>query len=49
MRQGFEHVHEVVPILVDHEVSTTNWAEKIGYAEWKESSDREAPVVAEVS
>ena len=37
MRQGFEHVHEVVPILVDHEVSTTNWADKVGYDEWKES------------
>lgn len=35
MRAGFEHVHETVPILVDHEVSTTNWAEKIAYDEWR--------------
>ena len=26
-------VREVVPILVDHEVSTTSWAEKVPYAE----------------
>jgi DNA polymerase I len=36
MSQGFEHINEVVPILVDHEVSLTNWAEKISYDEWKE-------------
>lgn len=36
MRQGFEHIHEVVPILVDHEVSLSNWAEKMSYDEWKE-------------
>jgi hypothetical protein len=30
-------LHEVVPIEVDHEVSTTNWADKIDYDEWKES------------
>jgi DNA polymerase I-like protein with 3'-5' exonuclease and polymerase domains len=28
-------VNEVVPIEVDHEVSTTNWAEKIPYDEWR--------------
>ena len=27
-------LHEVVPIEVDHEVSVTNWAEKITYEEW---------------
>ena len=32
-----EEIHEIVPILVDHEVSTTNWAEKIPYEEWKEA------------
>jgi DNA polymerase I len=34
MWRGFEHIHEVVPILVDHEVSVTTWADKIGYDEW---------------
>lgn len=27
-------LHEVVPIEVDHEVSTTTWAEKKSYEEW---------------
>lgn len=30
-------VSEVVPIQVDLEVSTTSWADKISYEEWKES------------
>lgn len=30
-----ETVNEVVPIEVDHEVSTTNWAEKVPYDEWR--------------
>lgn len=34
MRQGFEHIHEVVPILVDIEVSVETWADKVSYAEW---------------
>jgi DNA polymerase I len=29
-------VNEIVPIAVDHEVSTTSWAEKISYEEWVE-------------
>ena len=29
-----EDVNEIVPILVDHEVSTTTWADKIEYDEW---------------
>lgn len=28
-------LHEVIPIEVDHEVSTTNWAEKEAYEEWR--------------
>jgi DNA polymerase-1 len=28
-------VHEVVPIEVDHEVSTETWADKIEYSEWE--------------
>lgn len=28
-------VNEVVPIEVDHEVSTTTWADKVGYDEWR--------------
>ena len=36
MREDF--LTAVVPIDVDHEVSTTNWAEKIGYDEWKEAA-----------
>jgi DNA polymerase I len=32
-----DEIHEVVPILVDHEVSTTTWAEKMPYEEWKEA------------
>lgn len=30
-------VNAVVPITVDHEVSTTTWADKVDYDEWKES------------
>lgn len=30
-------VHEVVPIEVDHEVSTSTWADKVSYEEWKET------------
>jgi DNA polymerase I-like protein with 3'-5' exonuclease and polymerase domains len=33
-----EKVNAVVPIEVDHEVSTTNWAEKIPYDEWRQSA-----------
>lgn len=33
-----ETVNEVVPIEVDHEVSTTSWADKVPYDEWKESA-----------
>jgi DNA polymerase-1 len=33
-----EDVSEIVPILVDHEVSTTTWADKTDYEEWKESA-----------
>ena len=32
-----EEVNKTIPILVDHEVSLTNWAEKIGYDEWLQS------------
>jgi DNA polymerase-1 len=32
-----DEIHNVVPILVDHEVSTTTWADKIPYDEWKEA------------
>lgn len=34
-------VNEFVPILIDHEVSTTSWAEKVSYDEWLEG--RELP------
>lgn len=27
-------LHEVVPIEIDHDVTTTNWAEKVPYEEW---------------
>jgi DNA polymerase-1 len=37
MRRGFEQVHEIVPIDVDHEVALTSWADKIPYEEWSES------------
>jgi DNA polymerase I len=36
-----EDVNEIVPILVDHEVSTTTWADKIEYAEWFASTREE--------
>jgi DNA polymerase I-like protein with 3'-5' exonuclease and polymerase domains len=32
-----EEVNELVPITVEHEVSTTSWADKIPYDEWKEA------------
>jgi DNA polymerase-1 len=35
MRPDF--LHNVIPIDVDHEVSVTNWGEKIGYTDWKEA------------
>jgi DNA polymerase I-like protein with 3'-5' exonuclease and polymerase domains len=28
-------MHKVVPVEVEHEVTTTNWAEKIDYDEWR--------------
>jgi DNA polymerase-1 len=31
-------VHNVVPVEVDHEVSTTSWADKVPYDEWKEAA-----------
>lgn len=34
----WEPMHEVVPIDVDHEVSTTSWADKIPYDKWKEAA-----------
>lgn len=39
-------IHEIVPILVDHEVSTTTWADKVGYHEWKESVGESSYVAA---
>lgn len=33
-----ELVNSYVPVLIDHEVSTTTWAEKKSYEEWKEMS-----------
>ncbi|MDE2103110.1 MAG: hypothetical protein KGL39_38045 [Patescibacteria group bacterium] len=38
MRPDF--LHNVIPIDVDHEVSVTNWGEKMSYEEWKEASGR---------
>ena len=35
-------INTIVPITVDHDVSTTNWAEKISYRDWLESSDGRA-------
>lgn len=35
MRDG--RITEVIPLDIDHEVSTSNWAEKTSYDEWKES------------
>lgn len=32
-----ERITEVIPLDIDHEVSLTNWAEKMSYEEWKES------------
>ena len=28
-------LHDVIPIEIDHEVSTTSWAEKLSYDEWQ--------------
>lgn len=42
MRQGFEHIHEAVPILVDIEVAVTSWAEKVPYEEWAARSEEVA-------
>lgn len=33
-----QRITDVIPIEIDHEVSTTSWAEKIEYDEWKEQS-----------
>ena len=30
-------LHEIVPVEVDHEVSLTTWADKVGYDEWATS------------
>ena len=45
MREGFEHIHEVVPILVDIEVSSGTWADKVSYDEWKETAVGEGDFV----
>jgi DNA polymerase I len=37
-----EIVNEFVPVLIDHEVSTTSWAEKVSYDEWLEGRTGEA-------
>ena len=34
-----ERVNEIVPILVDHEVSTATWADKIPYEDWRTLPD----------
>lgn len=36
-----EDVNEIVPILVDHEVSITTWADKVGYEEWLNAAREE--------
>jgi DNA polymerase-1 len=33
-----EEVNSIVPITVGHEVSTTSWADKVDYDEWKEAA-----------
>jgi len=33
-----ERITEVIPLDIDHEVSTSNWAEKTSYEQWKEQS-----------
>lgn len=38
-----ERISAVVPIGVDHEVSTTNWAEKSDYEEWIGQRQADAP------
>jgi DNA polymerase I len=40
MRVDF--LHNVIPIDVDHEVSTESWAEKMSYEEWEATRDPEA-------
>ena len=37
MQNVFPQVNEVVPILVEHEVTTTSWADKVDYEEWRKS------------
>lgn len=32
-----EIVNETIPVLVDHEVTTTSWADKVGYDEWRKA------------
>jgi DNA polymerase-1 len=44
MRQGFEHIHDVVPILVDIEISAGTWADKVSYDEWAETQQEVALV-----
>jgi len=39
-----EDVNEIVPILVDHEVSTSTWADKIEYDEWLAAAREEVAV-----
>lgn len=42
MADIFPAVTEVVPVTVDHEVSVTNWAEKIEYEEWLDRTHQAA-------
>jgi DNA polymerase-1 len=37
-----ERLQEVVPIEVDHEVSVTNWAEKVSFEQWRSSREEVA-------
>lgn len=37
-----EDVNEIVPILVDHEVSTITWADKVPYEEWAQAREEVA-------
>lgn len=37
LMSDFPAITAVIPISVDHEVSTTSWADKVDYDEWKES------------
>ena len=36
LMDAFPEVSEIVPITVGHEVSTTSWADKLDYDEWRE-------------